>query len=63
MVQALGFLVSFLGSFESAWKLLEGFDATERQDQNRPVVLCPLSWLSCREDLNPEQGLRRGRGS
>lgn len=63
MVQALGFLVSFLGSFESTWKLLEGFDARERQDQNRPVVPCPLSRLSCSEDLNPGQGLRGGRDS
>lgn len=28
MIQALGFLVSLLGSFRSAWKLLEGFNTS-----------------------------------
>lgn len=61
MIQALGFLVSLLGSFESAWKLLEGFDARKKQDQNRPV--CPLSSFTAllQGGPNPRAGFARGK--
>lgn len=59
MIQALGFLVSLLGSIESAQKLLEGFGARKSQAQHRSVALCPLLHLSSRWDLKPGLGSRR----
>lgn len=61
MIQVLGFLVSLLGSFESAWKLLEGFDARKKQDQNRPVCPLPSFTTLLQGGPNPRAWFVRGK--